>query len=43
MMERLRSLLSDIEPVHVALIALVLGFIKGFHAKEKGEQDDEQK
>lgn len=42
-MERLRSIFSDIEPVQVALIALVLGIIKGFHDKEKGEEDNEQK
>lgn len=42
MMERIRNLLSDIEPVQVALIALVLGFIRGFHNRKKGENDNEQ-
>lgn len=37
-MERLRCILSDIEPVQVALIALVLGFIRGFRDKKKGER-----
>lgn len=43
MMERLRSLLSDIEPIQVALFALVLGFIRGFRDKKKGENNYEQK